>query len=418
MADDTSLPILRQRSTSTTRTIAEDARLRDAHPVRSLYIHVPFCLHKCHYCDFYSFVDRRDRQGAFTDRLCRELDALAPLAAGQTLHTIFVGGGTPTLLAAEHWRTLLGCLHGNFSIARDTSGQTEFTVECNPETADETLFGVLAEGGVNRLSIGAQSFDTRHLKALERHHEPASVGRALTLAGDAGIKRRSLDLIYAIPGQTTDECRVDLNEALTLPIDHISAYNLTYEPQTAMTARLASNDFVPADEDTELEMFHAARERCAAHGLRAYEISNFARPGFECRHNLAYWRQHDWLAAGPSASGHVAGHRYKVIPNLREYLKHDEDGFPQIIDHEPPDARRLLIERLMTGIRLAEGLDHPSITRSAAALDAETADRLHREIEGIAAEGYTTLTDGRLCLTDEGFPIADSIALRLMSAVG
>ncbi|MEO0630365.1 MAG: radical SAM family heme chaperone HemW, partial [Planctomycetota bacterium] len=280
MADNTALHILRQRPDSSARPIAEACRdaSRDAGagPARSLYIHIPFCFHKCHYCDFYSFVDTKDRQPAFVRRLCEELRALAPLAQGTPLETIFVGGGTPTLLAAELWQPLLECLHEVFDLSAMSSGAGEFTVECNPETADAALFDVLVAGGVNRLSIGAQSFNETHLKTLERWHDPASVAKAVELARQAGIERRSVDLIYAIPGQTADDVAEDLDRAFALPIDHVSAYNLTYEPNTAMTVRRDRGDFVEATEDTELEMFWLVRKKCIANGFEPYEVSNFA----------------------------------------------------------------------------------------------------------------------------------------------
>lgn len=170
-----------------------------APPVRSLYIHIPFCFHKCHYCDFYSLVDTRDRQEPLVERLLVELGALAPLAQGEALRTIFVGGGTPTLLRVDLWERLLDRLGRIFDLGPIRAGEGEFTVECNPETASEELLGVLRAGGVSRLSMGAQSFDPRHLKTLERWHDPASVGRAVELARRAAIERLSVDLILRSP---------------------------------------------------------------------------------------------------------------------------------------------------------------------------------------------------------------------------
>ncbi len=416
MTDDTALHILRQRPTTTARPIAADFLCRGEAEPRSLYIHVPFCFHKCHYCDFYSFVDTRDRQGVFIDRLVRELRAVAPLTRGLPLRTLFVGGGTPTLLAPKLWRTLLRCLRDTFDLQEILRGHGEFTVECNPETASEELFGVLSEGGVSRISVGAQSFNPTHLKTLERWHDPDTVPRALELARSAGIERRSVDLIYAIPGQTTEDVRSDLATALALPIDHLSAYNLTYEPNTAMTRRLQRGEFHPIEEESELEMFWLVRSECEKRGLGAYEISNFARPGSECRHNLAYWRQDPWLAAGPSASAHVGGHRYKVIPRLDDYLNHDDQGFALVTDHDPPEPRRTLAEIIMTGIRLAEGIDMNRVLGEASAIGA--AGALQAEIERADESGWLVERAGRLALTDSGLPLADHVASCLMSALG
>jgi oxygen-independent coproporphyrinogen-3 oxidase len=365
----------------------------------SLYIHVPFCFHKCHYCDFYSIVDKQDRQGAYTDRLCEELRALAPWAG--PLRTVFVGGGTPTLLRPDLWERVLEALRGAYEFAPGH----EFTVECNPETATPELMAVLAAGGVNRISIGAQSFNPTHLKTLERWHDPANVARSLELARAAGIVRQSLDLIWGIPGQTLAEWEQDLRTALSLGTSHLSCYSLTYEPGTAMTARLNRGEFAKVDEDLDADMFCLTLDTLRREGMERYEVSNFARPGAECRHNLAYWRQEDWLAAGPSASAHMAGWRWKNTPRLDDWLNFSDGGLAPVVDMEPAEERRNLRERLMTGLRIAEGVevvDEPRVRRAA-----------ERNIE----RGLLVERGGRWVLTDAGFMVGDTVAAELMAAV-
>jgi oxygen-independent coproporphyrinogen-3 oxidase len=391
-------------------------------PVRSLYIHVPFCFHKCHYCDFYSIVDTQDRQAPFVDRLIAELRLLAPHAAGAPLRTVFVGGGTPSLLRVDLWERLLAELATHFDLSllrtptRDRAEPAEFTVECNPETVTPALMGVLAAGGVTRVSVGAQSFNPRHLKTLERWHDPENVARALELAAAAGIARRSLDLIYAVPGQTLAEWDADLDRALALGTGHLSCYTLTYEPSTAMTARLEAGHFTPADEDTEASMFEHTLTRLRAAGLDRYEVSNFARPGEESLHNLAYWRQEPWLAAGPSASGHVAGWRWKNVPRLGDYLA--SEGLSPVADVEQPDAARAVRERLMTGLRLREGVDAAAMLADAAAAGAPgSAERLRACAARARARGWLDGSLGRWRLTDAGFLLADAIAGEFMRAV-
>ncbi len=397
------------------------ADARPSSPARSLYIHVPFCFHKCHYCDFYSIVDTQDRQDAFVDRLVRELRALAPLAAGAPLDTIFVGGGTPTLLRVGLWERLLRELPREFDLSRILAADGEFTVETNPETLTPDLAGVLRAGGVGRVSMGAQSFDPRHLKALERWHDPQSVPRALAIARGAGIRRLSMDLIFAIPGQTLDDWRRDLARALELGTDHLSCYNLTYEPGTAMTARLKRGEFPPPDEDLEVEMYRATLDTLRGAGLDRYEVSNYARPGQECAHNMAYWRQHDWLAAGPSASGHVAGHRWKNAPRLDDYLRHDDAGFAPVVEHEGPDAARALRERIMTGLRVREGLDRVELLERAGAVSppGSTPGPALRRVSGsLSARGWLLEEHGRWSLTDAGMLFADRAAAEMMACVG
>jgi len=399
---------------------ARDALGHTHERARSLYVHVPFCFHKCHYCDFYSLVDTRDRQDPFVTRLERELAALSPWAGNSPLSTIFVGGGTPTLLRPALWTRLLSTLATRFDLSAMGRGPGEFTVECNPETATPELMAILASGGVNRISVGAQSFNPSHLNTLERWHNPANVGRAIQLAKDAGIARQSLDLIFGIPGQTLADWQSDLDIALSLSTTHLSCYNLTYEPATAMTARLNRGEFAPAEEDVEVAMFETTLATLRDAGLERYEVSNFARRGDEARHNLAYWRQEPWLAAGPSASGHFAGHRWKNAPRLDDYLDFDDEGFAPITDHESPDPRRALSEKIMTGLRLAEGLDVDSVLVLAASL-AGANDPIVDKLNACAAlyrgRGLLSPSPTRWVLTDAGFLLADGIAADFMAAL-
>lgn len=399
-------------------------------PVRSLYIHIPFCVHKCHYCDFYSFVDTRDQQAAFVDRLVSELKALAPHAAGEPLRTLFVGGGTPSLLRLDLWEGLLGTIGELFDLSKiregdlvDANGRFEFTVECNPESATPELMSLLKSGGVNRVSIGAQSFDPRHLKTLERWHDPENVGRAIEAARTAGIGRQSIDLIFGIPGQTIEEWDADLRRALKLGTEHLSCYNLTYEPNTAMTRRLALGEFEPVTEELEAEMYRHTLGTLRDSGLCRYEVSNYARPLLASRHNVAYWLQEQWLAAGPSASGHIWGahdatagsHRWKNVPRLGDYLASGA-GYSPVIDYEPPEPTRLVRETIMTGVRRSAGI-RPR--RLFAGLAPGVLESLTRTAERARERGWLEMNDAadQWKLTDEGFLFADRIASDLMGCI-
>lgn len=424
--------VIQPRQTPSAAAVHPRAALAGPHPpVRSLYVHVPFCFHKCHYCDFYSIVDNQDRQAAFVERLIDEMAAIAPAAGGEPLRTIFVGGGTPSLLAPELWRRLGAAMNDLFDLSLIRNGTAsgtgvppagEWTVECNPESATPELMHALAEAGVNRVSIGAQSFHLPHLKTLERWHDPANVERALRNAAAAGIERRSIDLIFAIPGQTLDEWGADLDRALGLGVTHLSCYNLTYEPNTAMTKRLRLGQFEPADDDTEADMHALTLERTRAAGLERYEISNFAVPGQESQHNLAYWRHEQWLAAGPSAGGHIwagpdmraGSHRWKNVARLSEWL--DSSGVSPAIDYEAPDPVRAVQERIMMGIRLVEGLDAGAISAHAEHASSGAADRLNTVVARLAGRGWLELDEARWRLTDRGFLYTDGAASELMDA--
>ena len=421
MADNTAFSLLKQRSNGSSGIVfrdlhtLQDARA-DADRARSLYIHIPFCSHKCHYCDFYSIVDQQDRQQLFTDRLVRELRAQAPFAEKKPIKTIFIGGGTPSLLAIPHWKTLLTELNNLFDLSEIKSGIGEFSVENNPESVTQELAQVYRAGGVNRISMGAQSFNPTHLKALDRIHDPAKVPTAIDIFQQAGIERVSIDLIFAVPGQTIEQWDTDLRTALALPIEHISAYGLTYEPGTAMTARLARGDFTQMPDETEAAMYLHTIETLREHGFERYEVSNHAKPGAQCQHNMRYWTNEDWLALGPSASGHFRGARWKNTPRLNDYLKLDEDGFAPICDYEAPDDRRELMDLLMTSIRLSQGVDAQGALTQAQRLNAD--EKLKLAAMMCQDQGWLENANAdRWQLTDDGFLFADRVAREFIGAL-
>ncbi len=382
-----------------------DARavIRD---VESHYLHVPFCFHKCHYCDFYSIVDSRDRQAAFTDRLVSELQAVGSLAPLRPAQTIFIGGGTPTLLAVEHWQRLLNAIADTLR----PDARCEFTVEANPETVTPELAAVLKSGGVNRVSIGAQSFNATHLQTLERWHDPLNVCRSVDTFRDAGIHAINLDLIFAIPGQTMQQWQDDLDQALALKPSHMSCYGLTYEPNTPMTAKVQRGLFQPAEQDLEAAMYSMTMQRLAEEGYEHYEISAWARPGQQCRHNLQYWSNANWWPYGPSASGHVDGVRWKNIPRLGSYL--ESKSLPPIVDVERVDADGCVGETLMLGLRMIDGialnaLDH-LLTLG------QRGEERRMAIERHSRDGLLEQTHDKLRLTRSGLLMADTVLADLI----
>ena len=376
--------------------------LRSATPARArgIYVHVPFCARKCGYCDFYSVVADRRVHAAFTERLIEEVRACGA-EVQRPVRTVFVGGGTPTILGADLWRGILAALGDAF----DLSKLEEFTVEANPETVAAPLLETLAAGGVNRLSIGAQSFHGRHLLTLERRHEPGNVVRAVGLARRAGIENISLDLIFGIPGETLAEWDADLDSALSLDPSHLSGYGLTCEPETPISRRVASGALRPVGEGTEAAMYERAIERLTAAGFEHYEISNFARPGRRCLHNMLYWTGENVLALGPGAAGHVDGMRWKNAPDLAAYLR--SSGGAPVSEVEKLDPYRSLGERLMLGLRLLEGAPLEWID---AALDPGR----RRVVDGLVAEGLLERTATHLRLTRRGLLLADSVVIELL----
>jgi oxygen-independent coproporphyrinogen-3 oxidase len=373
--------------------------------IRSLYIHVPFCFHKCHYCDFYSLVDRRERQDAFIDRLLDEFAAAANVLKWP-LQTVFVGGGTPTLLSEAQWKRILDRMRDSFAF----EAGCEFTIEANPETLTNKLAQTLRFGGVNRISIGCQSFNPAHLKTLERWHEPENVARSVTIARAAGFGSINLDLMFAIPGQTLDEWAADLSAAIALNPQHLSCYILTFEPNTPLHARMLAGEIQPAPEDLQAEMYELTCSMLQEAGFEQYEISNFARPGRACRHNLAYWRNENWWAIGPGGSGHVGGVRWKNVPSLDRYL--ETSSWAPVTDVEVADADCRIGETFMLGLRQIAGMEDSDVDRllQHGKRAAARAAAIHRHVSA----GLLERIGGRLRLSPRGRLLADSVLVDLL----
>jgi oxygen-independent coproporphyrinogen-3 oxidase len=373
---------------------------------RGAYIHVPFCAHKCHYCDFYSFVDTESRQGAFVARLEAEMRAVAGRFISDPLETVFFGGGTPTLLEPQLLERMLRALRGTLPLVPDA----EITVEANPETVTPEVASILASAGVRRVSMGCQSFDPRLLHALERRHRPESVPAAVGMLRDAGVPQVNLDLIFGIPGSATDDWIRDLDAALALAPDHVSAYGLVYEPNTPLHARMRRGDVTPVDEDLEARMYEHALDALAAAGFERYEISNWSRPGMACRHNLIYWTGGDWWAFGPSGSAHGSGVRWKNVPRLGDWLA--SGPFSPVQDVELLDADGRIGERFMLELRLAEGIAEQEVGRMLAVGERGPARRA--AIARHESGGLLERRGGRIRLSRRGLLLANSVVADLV----
>ena len=390
----------------TSKATAKDAgALAKGASFRGAYFHVPFCRHKCHYCDFYSFVDTESRELAYVERLEEELqDALEFLTV--PIETVFVGGGTPTMLGAD----LLGRMLSSIRRTLPISSNAEWSVEANPETVNEVVADALAQSGVRRVSLGAQSFNPKLLKALERDHDPASVERAVGLLRRAGIPQVNLDLIFAIPGSTIADWEADLLRALSIGPDHLSAYGLVYEPNTPLTVKLRKGAVTRLPEDEEAEQYEFVVEKLAKSGYERYEISNWSLPGMACRHNILYWENADWWAFGPSAAAHGNGVRWRNIPRLATWLENRPSAPVEEIECLGADANAG--ESFMLGLRLMKGmlLERVEMLLSCG----ENAPRRRRSIETFTRDGLLEQVDGHLRLSARGFMIADTVLSALI----
>lgn len=372
-----------------------------------LYLHVPFCTAKCGYCDFYSVPHAGWDTSALVNRLLVELDARMADAAFPVT-TIFVGGGTPTVLPPDQLARLVEPLA---PIAAKPACR-EFTVEANPGTLDDRKAGILARAGVGRLSLGAQSFCPDELATLERTHSPEDIAPAVETARRAGIRRINLDLIFGIPGQTLASWTESLDRALALGVDHLALYGLTYEPGTALTRRLEAGRIRRCGEQLEADMYQLGARRAAARGFEHYEISNFAQPGHRCLHNLVYWHNEPYLGVGPSAVGYLDGVRYRNVPDVARYIRMIDDGGRAVIETEHVTGRRLAAETAMLQLRLVEGID-------VATFNARTGFDPHRvfnrAVQRCQALGLLRATPTHVALTDAGRLLADPIIAEFMA---
>lgn len=380
-----------------------------AGPVVGLYVHVPFCTHKCHYCDFYSITRQTpDRMHAFVDRILKEADVWLARGVQTNFKTIFFGGGTPSLLPRDAMTRLLIGLADRFDL-RDVN---EWTVEVNPATADHADLAAMRAGGVTRISLGGQSFEPSELATLERQHDPADVGRAVNLARDVGIDRQSIDLIFAIPGQTLASLNCSLDLTLATGVTHLSCYGLTYEPNTPLAVRRRLGRIVATPDDEEVRQFRHVRERLAAAGRPAYEISNYAAPGDACRHNLTYWHGDSYLGLGPSAASHVAGVRWRNEPHLGRWEKAVDAGEPAAIEVEQLDADARARELAWLNLRTTRGIDVTDFQRRTGL---NPRQRFATVLASLTGAGLIDDAGDRLHLSKSAWPLADGVAAEFLA---
>jgi putative oxygen-independent coproporphyrinogen III oxidase len=378
----------------------------------ALYVHWPFCLAKCPYCDFNSHVRERIDQARFASALRRELASEAGRLGRRRLTSVFFGGGTPSLMDPSAVAALLDDAARYFQPADDL----EVTLEANPTSIEAGRLSDYRAAGVNRVSIGIQSLDEAALRMLGRQHSAVEATAALALARRL-FPRVSFDLIYARPGQNLPAWRAELRAALAIAADHLSLYQLTIEPATPFEALHRQGRIVLPDEDTAAALYDATEEECARAGLLAYEISNYARPGEESRHNLAYWRYLDYAGIGPGAHGRItvggsllATRRHRAPEPWAERVERAGHGLTADDPVAPEERAR---EALLMGLRLTEGVE-------LARFEARTERTLAQSVdwgvmERCVAEGYLVLTQDRLVATREGRVRLDSVLSALVA---
>ncbi len=374
----------------------------------SLYVHVPFCASRCGYCDFntYTATELGDnvRRDTFHEHLIAEIrQAAQHLAADHRVDTVFFGGGTPTLLGAPALNQLRAAIEDNF----DVSADVEVTTEANPDSINQEMLEALKQGGFTRISLGMQSSAPNVLATLERTHTPGASSAAAKAARAAGFEHVNLDLIYGTPGETDEDLASSLDEVLDAGVDHVSAYSLIVEPGTALARRVQRGELPMPDDDVAADRYELIDDRLSAADFDWYEVSNWAKPHAECRHNIAYWRNSAWWGIGPGAHSHLHGRRWWNVKHPHSYAQRVSADLSPMQDEEILTLEQRTLENLMLGMRMKDGIARTDLACSEQTI-VELRDQQLIEQESINNEQ-------RLVLTRKGRLLADYV-IRTLAA--
>jgi oxygen-independent coproporphyrinogen-3 oxidase len=370
--------------------------------MNSVYIHIPFCLTKCGYCGFNSRPPASDNEaGAYCQILIKEIENCKP--GNSELKTVYFGGGTPSLLSAIQLADILKAIKKKFGSFGD---DCEVTIEANPGTVDIYKLSDLRQAGFNRLSLGVQSFDPDLLKLMGRRHTAEQALAAFRDARQAGFRNISLDLIFALPGQSLENWEADLARALELGPEHISLYSLTYEPDTEFTRQKEQGRLTPASEELEEEMYLAAIEAMGSAGYAHYEVSNFARKGFRSRHNLNYWMGGDYLGFGAGAHSHLEGKRWSNFKDSDKYLAALAKGNSPAEMEEELTREQRIFETIFLGLRMTEGIAVGEFEKKWGMAPTKYMPKVWRKLE---ENYYLEKEGGRVRLNIEGLLLSDTI---------
>jgi len=363
-----------------------------------IYIHVPFCAARCGYCDFNTYTAKELGVGtgtaAWQEALCAELDLAAGMLGTVTVDTVFVGGGTPSLLGAEQLVAILDAVRARFELA----GDAEVTSEANPESTSADFFAAIRAAGYTRVSLGMQSIAPHVLAVLDRAHTP---GRAVAAAGEAlaaGFEHVNVDLMYGVPGETDRDVLDSVAAVLAAGVDHVSAYALVAEEGTALARRVRRKEVEMPGDDALARRYRLIDESLSAAGLQWYEVSNWSRPGGQCRHNLGYWSGGQWWGAGPGAHGFIGDVRWWNVKHPDAYAQRVSAGDNAIDGFETLDRRSRHYEDVLLGIRLRSGLETAVLSESE-----------RRRAEQAVGDGLLAYDGDRLVLTERGRLLADGV---------
>jgi putative oxygen-independent coproporphyrinogen III oxidase len=372
-------------------------------PPKAVYIHIPFCTNKCHYCDFTAYVAAGQPVDDYLAALEREMEMTVRETPPESVSSIFIGGGTPTVLSPDQMKKLLAAIRRHFP---DWEENIEFTVEANPGTTGPELLGVMREGGVNRISFGAQTFRPDLLVRIGRIHGVDEIQRSVEAARAAGFDNLSLDLMFGLPDQTIRDVEESLQAAVALRPDHFSCYSLKIEEGTLFHHLYERNELPLPAEDEELEMYQLVRAFLSRHGYRQYEVSNFARPGRESRHNSTYWLNEEYYGLGTGAHGFVDGVRHANVKGVREYIRITGEGRRPAAEMHRMEPAEDAENFMILGLRMMDG-----VSRSRFAVRyGRTVERVFGDVvERLVRQGLLEERDDRIALTDRGLLFGNEV---------
>ncbi len=370
-----------------------------------IYIHIPFCKRRCFYCDFYTTVNVLNID-IFIDALVKEIiNRKNFLLYTEEIETLYFGGGTPSLLTKAHYDKILTIISKYYNL----KSNIEFTIEANPEDLTKLKIKELKELGVNRLSIGSQSFNLYILNYLNRKHNPQQAIECVYNSFNSGIENISIDLIYGIPVLSNDQWLETIHTALSLPIKHFSAYHLTIEPKTTFSYLKDKGKFQEIDEEDSLHQFNVVHEIAETNGFEHYEISNFAKPGYRSKHNSNYWLGIPYIGFGPSAHSFDGSARYYNISDLKKYIENIDD-IGQITQKENLSTKEKINEQILIHLRRVEGLDLENITQQ---FGRQVAESIYNHAQKYIESGHLIIHDSKIRMNTKGWFISDKITADL-----
>jgi oxygen-independent coproporphyrinogen-3 oxidase len=374
-----------------------------------IYIHIPFCEKHCHFCTFFTRGYGEGRAGVFVADLLSEIRLYDRdgVLSGREVETVYFGGGTPTTLSAGQLLEILETCRRTFPL----KSEAEITIEASPATAHSLLLHALRRAGFSRISFGAQSFDEAELEAMGASHAAETIRCAVRAAREAGFTNVNLDLIYGLPGQSFTRWKANLQAAIDLAPDHISFYGLTVEEGSKFHRDRERGRLALPEEGTQADMYRGGRDLVEASGYVQYEVSNFARPGHACRHNLGYWTDREWLGLGPSAHSYVDGQRCSNVASLEDYHRFLAGGMLPIAEREPANEDLRLREALAFGLRTVSGVNLGSLERR---YGRSPLERFREPIARLTREGWLVLEGDVLRPSAEGIVFADELALAFL----